>query len=173
LFCSATPGDDADREPEALVPGSKDPGNEKDDRRPGEQVEGRRAQQMADDEDESGYGGACRGHELTLRAGAELSREQCHEHDHERHRNGRDDAQSSRRLAEDRLAHPSEQRGQGRLVVVAERRMSRGCAEVELVPVVAVAVREQDLDEQVRCRDRKHEPGSERCARSHGLIVRY
>ena len=63
-------------------------------------------------------------------------------------------------LAEHPLREAAEQRRQRRLVVVSPGWMSRSDAEVQLVPVVAVAVRRGNEQQQLGGRDRKDErPG--------------
>ena len=105
--------------------------------------------------------------ELAARAGAQLPCEKRDKDDDDRDDQRGDDPQSSRRLAEDRLADPAEERRQRPLIVVAGSRMAGRGAEVELVAVVAVAVRERELQEQLHRSDGEHEPRSERPAIRH------
>ena len=77
----------------------------------------------------------------------------------------RQHAQTARVFAEYRFGQPAEQRRQRRLIVVPPGRVPRGDAEVELVAVVAVAVRgrdEQRSSAAATGRTRDHATGGRR-----------
>ena len=148
-------GDEADEQPLSLVAAAEEPRHEVDERHPEEQVEGRRREEMPDRHRGPGRSGRERSDRLSRTSGAELPRDHRDEHHDERDRDRRDDAQPARRLAEQPLREAPEQRRQRRLVVVPPGWVPRGDAEVQLVAVVAVAVRRRDEQQQFGGRDRE------------------
>ena len=149
--------DQADEQPLALVPAAEDAGHEQHHRDPDENIERRRREQMADRHRRTRGGSRERGHCLACAARTELAGDERDEHDHDRDRDGRHHAQTAWVFAEYRFRQPAEQRRQRRLIVVPPGRMPRGDAEVQLVAVVAVAVRGRDEQRELGRSDGKNE----------------
>ena len=149
--------DQADEQPLPLVPAAEDAGHEQHHRDPDENIERRRREQMADRHRCAGGCSRERGHGLTCAACTELPGDERDEHDDDRDRDGRHDAQTTGVFAEGRFRQPAEQGRQRRLIVVPPGRVPRGDAEVELVAVVAVAVRGRDEQRQLGRSDGKNE----------------
>ena len=160
--------DEADEQPLPLVAAAEDAGHEQHHRHPDENVERRRREQMADRHRRARGGSRERGDCLARATRTELAGDERDEDDHDRDRDCRDDAQSARVVTERRFRQPAEQRRQRRLIVVPPGRMLRGDAEVQLVPVVAVAVRGRHEQRELGRRDGKNErPGDGGTAAIH------
>ena len=165
-------GDEADEQPLPLVAAAEDAGHEQHHRDPDENVERRRREQMADCHRRARGSSRERGDRLAGATRTELAGDERDEDDDDRDRDGRYHAQSAGVFAEGRFRQPAQQRRQRRLIVVPPGRMLRGDAEVELVAVVAVAVRGRDEQRELGRRDGKNErPGDGGTAAIHWWTI--
>ena len=160
LVLEADADDQPGEQPLALVSTAQDPGHDIHQRHPDEHVEGRRGEQVPQCHRRPRRGRCQRRHRLSCPSCAELSGNQGDEHHDDGHRHGRQHPQAARVRAERPLREAAEQRGQGRLVVVPPGGMARGDTEVQLVPVIAVAVRRRNQQQELGGCDRQYEhPG--------------
>ena len=160
--------DEADEQPLPLVAAAEDAGHEQHHRDPDENVERRRREQMTDGHRRARGSSRERGDCLACATRTELASNERNEDDHDRDRDRRDDAQSAWVFTECRFRQPAQQRRQRRLIVVPPGRMLGGDAEVQLVPVVAVAVRGRHEQRELGRRDGKNErPGDGGTAAIH------
>jgi hypothetical protein len=117
---------------------------------------------MADGEEESRSRSRDRSDELPDGSSTELPGEQCDDdHDHGDHHR-REHPQAPWCLAEHCLAQPADHRRDRPLIVVRNCGVSCGGPEVQLVAVVAVGIREGDLDDELGNSDRKNPTPSDR-----------
>ena len=105
---------------------------------------------------------------LTCATRTELTGDERDEDDHDRDRDCRDHAQSARVCTEGKLGEAAKQRRQRRLIVIPPGRVLRSDTKVQLVAVVAVAVRGRDEQRELRRRDGQHKrPGDRGPATIH------
>ena len=175
LLASPSPSTRPPSRPPAHVTGPPDPGHHQRQGRPGQDVEGRRTEQViATQHDGHGRGGD-RGQQLRPAAAAELPCRQPGQHDRRPGRQGRPHPEPEQRHAEQLQRNPRQQRRQHRLVDVAGLQMTGAFHEVQLVAVKPVPRRQRQQDGEDNRADRDHAPveGSNAAGRTSGVPARF
>lgn len=154
--------DRSDRDPQAGVAGSQEPGGEPEDHHPGGQVEGWRAEKVGGAEHEAAGGDDGARTDLRRSPAAKLACEYRSNDDRGGDRHRRQQTESGEVPGRDRIGDPCDERDEGRHVDVAPREVPSGFEEVQLVAVPPIAPRHHDLDTHERKGDGHHVARRER-----------
>ena len=157
LFSRPIPVVTPTAEPEAPVAAREQLDQQPQDDRPGEQVGLGGGVEMARAEI-AGEGGGDRRDELGASGSAKVARHERDQDDDERHLEGREHPHGRRRDAEQGHRRSGQQRRQGWLVDVAERRVLARDDEVHLVAVEAVLPRHGEQGGEHQASDQEHRP---------------
>ena len=159
LVLEPDPNKHPDAGPEPQVAGSDQANNQQKSDGPDEPVEDGRADQVRARKILFGQRHRQSSQALPEAPGAELSgKERAQDHERE-HGKGGDHSKPRERARESGVCDAGQDRGEGRLIHVAEREMPRAFDEVELVAVVAVAGAHRHLQQERRGSEGEDRPG--------------
>jgi hypothetical protein len=136
----------ADGHPPATVLAEQQLDDEQQRYAPEQEIRGGRGQQVHGAQELGTGRGGQRGEDLAGGAGAEQAAHRGGQRDQRGHHQRRDQAQGEQRVARHGGGEAGQQRGEGRLVDVAERRVLAGGQEVQLITVISVPGAHRHLD---------------------------